>query len=177
LRGFDSYPDIPTMHDRFGLRAVAVASYPMYRGLARLVGMELHPLTATVEEEFAAVRDRFDEFDFFFVHVKATDSRGEDGDFAGKVKVIEEVDALLPQLTGLNPDVLVVTGDHSTPAILKSHSWHPVPVLLSSRFARRDPAETFGETACLEGSIGQRSMLDLMSLALAHAGRLTKFGA
>ena len=177
LRGYGKYHQFASMAKRFGLKPLAIANYPMYRGLARLVGMEVHPLTHTIAEEFAALEQAFDQFDFFFMHVKPTDSKGEDGNFAAKVKVIEEVDALIPRLTALNPAVLVVTGDHSTPAALKSHSWHPVPVLLSSPTCRPDRVEHFGERDCLQGEMGRMPMKHLMALALAHAQRLAKFGA
>jgi len=177
LRGYGKYHQFPGIGDRFGLKPLAIANYPMYRGLARLLGMEIHPLTHTIEEEFAALEHAFAKFDFFFMHVKPTDSKGEDGNFDAKVKVIEEVDRLIPRLTALNPAVLVVTGDHSTPAALKSHSWHPVPVLLASPTCRPDRVEHFGERDCIQGGMGRMPMKNLMALALAHAQRLTKFGA
>ncbi len=177
LRGYGKYQQFPSIGSRFGLNPLAIANYPMYRGIARLLGMEVHPLTNTIEEEFAALETSFSKFDFFFMHIKPTDSRGEDGNFDDKVKVIEEVDALLPRVTALNPDVLVVTGDHSTPAALKSHSWHPVPVLLFSDTCRPDRVERFGERDCIQGGLGRIPMVNLMTLALAHARRLAKFGA
>jgi 2,3-bisphosphoglycerate-independent phosphoglycerate mutase len=177
LRGFDGYQALPSLKGRFGLDALAIANYPMYRGIARLVGMEVHPVTSGLEEQFVALRRRFNEFDFFYLHVKEADARGEDRDFGGKVKVLEEVDAMIPHLRSLSPDVLVVTGDHSTPAFLGAHSWHPVPVLLYARSARRDNARHFGETECLAGALGRRPSVELMPLALAHALRLKKFGA
>ena len=177
LRGFARYRKYPSLRDRFKIDPLAIANYPMYRGIARLLGMEVHPLTDSTAAEFDALRDCFDSHTFFFLHVKPTDSRGEDGDFEAKVRVIEEVDSLLPRLTSLKPDVLVVTGDHSTPAIMASHSWHPVPVILASATARPDRVETFGERACIAGGMGRLPMKYLMGLALAHAGRLTKFGA
>lgn len=177
LRGYGKYHQFPSIGSRFGLRPLAIANYPMYRGLARLLGMEIHPLTHTIAEEFTALEQMFPKFDFFFMHVKPTDSKGEDGNFDAKVKVIEEVDALIPRLAALNPAVLVVTGDHSTPAALKSHSWHPVPALLASPTCRPDRVERFGERDCLQGGLGRMPMKDLMPLALAHAQRLAKFGA
>jgi 2,3-bisphosphoglycerate-independent phosphoglycerate mutase len=177
LRGYGKYHQFPSIGGRFGLNPLAIANYPMYRGIARLLGMKVHPLTNTIEEEIAALEASFLQFDFFFIHIKPTDSRGEDGNFDGKVKVIEEVDALLPRVTALNPDVLVVTGDHSTPAALKSHSWHPVPVLLFSDTCRPDRVERFGESDCIQGGLGRIPMVNLMALALAHAKRLAKFGA
>jgi len=177
MRGYAKYQQFPSMVDRFGLNPLAIANYPMYRGIARLVGMQVNPLTHTLAEEIGALEENFPRYDFFFLHVKHTDSNGEDGNFAGKVKVIEEVDTLLPRITALNPDVLVVTGDHSTPATLKSHSWHPVPALLAAPTCRPDRVEQFGERACLQGGLGRMPMANLMALALAHAQKLEKFGA
>ncbi len=177
LRGYARYRKFRSMEERYGLKALAIASYPMYRGISQLLGMTVHGPTATVEEEIAALEARFAAFDFFFVHVKATDSRGEDGDFTGKVKAIEEVDRLLPRITALEPAVLVVTGDHSTPAALGGHSWHPVPVVLAAKTCRPDRVERFGERDCLFGGLGRMPMQELMGQVLAHAGRLEKFGA
>ena len=177
LRGYGKYHKFPGIGGRFGLNPLAIANYPMYRGIARLLGMTIHPLTYTIEEEFAAFEQSFRNFDFFFIHIKPTDSSGEDGNFDAKVKVIEEVDGLLPRLTTLKPDVLVVTGDHSTPAALKSHSWHPVPALLFSDTCRPDRVERFGERDCIQGGLGRIPTVNLMALALAHARRLAKFGA
>jgi len=177
LRGYARYRRYPSLRERFLLNPLAVAVYPMYRGIARLLGMTVAGGADTIEKEFALVRENYGTYDFFFLHVKPTDSRGEDGDFEGKVKVIEEVDALLPQLVDLEPDVLVVTGDHSTPAVLASHSWHPVPVILHARTCRPDRVEVFSERSCAAGGLGRMPMVRLMGLALAHAGRLEKFGA
>jgi 2,3-bisphosphoglycerate-independent phosphoglycerate mutase len=139
--------------------------------------MELHPLCPDIEGELLALEERYADFDFFFLHVKEPDSRGEDGDFDAKVRILEEVDALVPEITKLNPDVLVVTGDHSTPSKLRMHSWHPLPVLLHSTCARVDEVERFDEISCARGGLGRQPMVNLMSLALAHALRLTKYGA
>lgn len=177
LRGFDGFQAIPDMRERYGLRSLAIARYPMYRGLARLVGMEVHPVAASAGEQVDALAARWRDFDFFYLHVKEADSRGEDRDFAGKVKVLEEVDALIPRILALEPDVLAVTGDHSTPAALGTHSWHPVPLLFFSPQARADRCARFGETECLGGAFGLRPSLDLMPLALAHALRFKKYGA
>jgi len=177
LRGFAKYRRYPSMEERFGLRCLAIANYPMYRGLARLVGMELHPVCQDIRGEFAALGERYQEFDYFFLHVKEPDSRGEDGDFDAKVRILEEIDGLVPWILALKPDVLVVTGDHSTPAKLRSHSWHPLPVLLHSTHARVDEVERFDEISCARGGLGRMPMVNLMSLALAHALRLTKYGA
>jgi len=177
LRGFSKYPRLPQLTETYGVRAAVVAAYPMYRGLARLVGME--PLEAgdTVEDEFRAVEQAYAGYDFFFVHVKKTDSYGEDGSFDQKVHVIEDVDRALPRLLALQPDVLVVTCDHSTPASLRAHSWHPIPVLLSSRWCRPDRAAGFSERECRTGGLGHLRSAELMPLVMAHAERLTKFGA
>ena len=177
LRGYSRYRRYPYISERFGLNALAIAAYPMYRGIARLLGMAIGPQPVSIEEEISALRKDYEKYDFFFVHVKPTDSRGEDGNFDAKVKVIEEVDSLIPLVTGLNPDVLVVTGDHSTPAALASHSWHPLPVLLYSATCRPDRVEKFGEGDCICGGLGRMPMVHLMGLALAHARRLEKFGA
>lgn len=178
LRGFSSRPSWPPVGYVYGLRAAAIAAYPMYRGVAELVGMEVLETGTTMEEERDALKEHWDEFDFFFLHVKPMDSAGEDGDFERKVALIEEADALVPRILELEPDVMVVTGDHSTPSQMQYHSWHPVPVLLWSGRCRTDGVETFGERACLLGGLGPRlPATDLMPLALAHAGWLEKFGA
>lgn len=177
LRGYAKHRSFPGLRERFGLNPLAIASYPMYKGIAHLLGMEVSAETDTVESEFAAICKNYAGYDFFFLHIKLTDSRGEDGDFHAKVKVIEQVDSLLPAIIALHPDVLIVTGDHSTPARLASHSWHPVPVILSSDTCRPDRVERFGETECISGGLGRIPMVHLMGLALAHAKRLKKFGA
>jgi 2,3-bisphosphoglycerate-independent phosphoglycerate mutase len=177
LRGYACYRKYPSLATRFGLNALAIAGYPMYRGIARLLGMDIAPQPDSIAAQIEILRRDFAKYDFFFLHVKPTDSRGEDGDFEAKVKVIEEVDALAPQITALNPDVLVVTADHSTPATLAAHSWHPVPVLLDAKTCRPDRVERFGERACIAGGLGRMPMVYLMGQALAHAKRLEKFGA
>ena len=177
LRGFARHPALPTFRKRFGLRAAAIPVYPMYRGLARLAGMEILPTGTTIAEQLATLRERWAEFDFFYIHVKRTDTAGEDGDFAAKVAAIEEVDRALPALVALRPDVLAVTGDHSTPAALRAHSWHPVPVLLWAKTCRPDTVTTFGERPCAAGGLGHLPGRELLPLMLAHGGRLTKFGA
>ncbi|MBC7246346.1 MAG: 2,3-bisphosphoglycerate-independent phosphoglycerate mutase [Actinobacteria bacterium] len=176
-RGFAKKPDIPPMTDLYGLRAGAVATYPMYRAVARLVGMELVASGPSFSEQVEAMAGAWEEYDYFFVHYKYTDSRGEDGDFAAKVACIEEVDEAVPRIVELDPDVLVVTGDHSTPALLKGHSWHPSPLLLRSRWERRDEVGSFGESACAAGGLGTFYAVDLLPLMLANAQRLNKFGA
>jgi 2,3-bisphosphoglycerate-independent phosphoglycerate mutase len=177
LRGYSTFRRYPYLSERFGLNALAIATYPMYRGIARLLGMVIGPQPDSLKGEIMALRENYGKYDFFFVHVKATDSRGEDGNFDAKVKVIEEVDSLVPMVTDLKPDVLVITGDHSTPAALASHSWHPLPVLLCSATARPDRVKLFGERDCISGGLGRMPTVHLMGLALAHAGRLEKFGA
>jgi 2,3-bisphosphoglycerate-independent phosphoglycerate mutase len=177
LRGYARYRRYPSLQERFGLNALAIANYPMYRGIARLLGMDIALPTDSINAEMDALQENYAKYDFFFVHVKPTDSRGEDGNFEAKVKVIEEVDTLIPLVTGLKPDVLVVTGDHSTPAVLASHSWHPVPVLLAAETCRPDRVERFGERDCSQGGLGRIPMVYLMGLVLAHARRLEKFGA
>ncbi|MEA3407644.1 MAG: 2,3-bisphosphoglycerate-independent phosphoglycerate mutase [Chloroflexota bacterium] len=178
LRGFSKLPDWPTLPQIYRLKAAAIAVYPMYRGVARLVGMEPLESDGTLDGEFKTLEEHWEDFDYFFVHVKPTDSAGEDGDFERKVKYIEETDAQIPRLLDLEPDVLIVTGDHSTPAKMKYHSWHPVPVLLWSKYCRPDGVKVFGERACISGGLGPRiPVIDLMPLAMAHARRLEKFGA
>lgn len=177
LRGFSQRPLLPSMGELFKLNPVAIAAYPMYRGLARLVGMKVVPCGRELAEEFALLEKLYPEHDFLFLHVKKTDSAGEDGDFARKVKAIEEVDGLMPRITALHPDVVVVTGDHSTPALMKAHSWHPVPFVLSSALCRPDEATEFSERACARGGLGRFPALDIMALALAHAQKLGKYGA
>lgn len=177
LRGITKRPPIPQFEEVYRLRAGAIAVYPMYRGLARLVGMTIFQPGASLADQIEALRRHWDDADFFFVHYKYTDAAGEDGDFDRKVAHIEELDAAIPQIVDLGPDVLIVTGDHSTPATLRSHSWHPVPVVLAAATCRPDAETTFGEHACLRGGLGQIEAKYLLPLALAHAGRLAKFGA
>jgi 2,3-bisphosphoglycerate-independent phosphoglycerate mutase len=177
LRGFARMPHIATMRDVYGLRPVAVAVYPMYKGLARLVGMNIADTGSTLTDQIATLQELWDRYDFFFLHFKYTDSTGEDGNFPAKVQMIERLDAEIPKIRALQPDVLIVTGDHSTPSKLRMHSWHPVPTVLVSPTCRPDGVSTFGERACLAGGLGQFPAKHLMLLALAHAGRLGKFGA
>jgi 2,3-bisphosphoglycerate-independent phosphoglycerate mutase len=176
-RGIDAYHPFPTFFERYMLSARAIAKYPMYRGVARLVGMDGARVPDSDEETVAVLEEDFEDHDFHFVHFKAMDSRGEDGDFAAKKKAIEAVDALIPRVEALKPDVLMITGDHSTPSKMRAHSWHPVPVMIASRFTRPQPDATFGERSCSRGEIGLVQGRDLMTLALAHAGRLSKYGA
>ncbi|HKB40089.1 MAG TPA: 2,3-bisphosphoglycerate-independent phosphoglycerate mutase [Gemmataceae bacterium] len=177
LRGFARYPRIATMQEVYGLRPVAIAVYPMYKGLARLVGMDVPDAGVTLGDQIETLRRLWGQYDFFFLHFKYTDSTGEDGNFAAKVEMIEKLDAEVPKVRSLNPDVLIVTGDHSTPSKLRSHSWHPVPALLWARTCRPDPVTEFGESYCLRGGLGQFQAMYLLPMALAHAGRLGKYGA
>jgi len=177
LRGFSKLPHLPSMGEIYKLKAAAIASYPMYRGLAKLVGMQLLDTGPSIENEFATLKQNYSSYDFFFLHVKGGDAAGEDGDFARKVSVIEQVDSALTELIRLKPDVIVVTGDHSTPAMLKGHSWHPVPVLLYSKWCRPDKVTEFSESACLSGGLGRVPATEVMPLAMANALKLTKFGA
>lgn len=177
LRGFSGKPNLPSYDEVYGLRAAAIAVYPMYKGLARLVGMEIVGTPHTLDEQMSLLEQNWAKFDFFFIHFKYTDSTGEDGNFAAKVQRTEEFDAAVPRITALKPDVLIVTGDHSTPSMLRSHSWHPVPTLLVAPHCRTDACQQFGETECLRGGLGQFEAKYLMTLALANAGRLGKYGA
>ena len=177
LRGFSKKPQLPTIPEIYKLNPLAIAVYPMYRGLARLVGMGIASAGMTPESEFQSLKDNYKEHDFFFVHLKWADTAGEDKDFARKVKVLEQIDAALLGITALKPDVLVITGDHSTPAILGGHSWHPVPVLISSRYCRPDNVKEFSEKAFLNGGLGRIKATQIMPLAMANALKLTKFGA
>jgi 2,3-bisphosphoglycerate-independent phosphoglycerate mutase len=177
LRGLSARPALPGYRERFRLRAAAIAAYPMYRGVAQLAGMDVFPVGERVSDAFAAVAARWQEFDFFFIHIKGTDMAGEDGDFAAKVAVVEEVDRALPELLALSPDVLCVTGDHSTPVAVRGHSWHPVPALVRARWCGADGAPRFHEASCRAGSLGVLPSRDLMAVLLANAGRLDKYGA
>jgi 2,3-bisphosphoglycerate-independent phosphoglycerate mutase len=177
LRGFSARPALPTYREVYGLKAAAIAVYPMYKGLARLVGMEIVGKAQTLTEQIDVLAEQWKKYDFFFLHFKYTDSSGEDGNFDGKVKRIEELDGVIPRITALEPTVLIVTGDHSTPSVLKSHSWHPVPTVLVSNVCRTDACTAFGEGEAIRGGLGQFEAKYLMMLALANAGRLGKYGA
>jgi 2,3-bisphosphoglycerate-independent phosphoglycerate mutase len=176
-RGFATFAGYPSMEERFGLRAVCIARYPMYRGVSRLLGMDIAEPAETDAGSIEVLGQELADHDFAFVHFKYIDSRGEDGDFEAKVAAIEAVDALIPGVEALEPDVIVVTGDHSTPTRLRAHSWHPVPLLLASKWCRPVDVKGFGERECLRGELGTFEARHLMTLALAHAGRLAKFGA
>jgi 2,3-bisphosphoglycerate-independent phosphoglycerate mutase len=177
LRGISRYPDIPSMNQLFKLNPAAIATYPMYRGLARLVGMEILPTGNDTSSEIETLKENWKDFDFFYLHIKKTDSYGEDGNFEKKVSIIEEVDRSLTSILDLNPDSLVVTGDHSTPCFMKSHSWHAVPFLLWSPYVRRDPATRFTEPECAKGVLGNFEAVNAISLMLAHTLKLKKYGA
>ncbi|NPV80481.1 MAG: 2,3-bisphosphoglycerate-independent phosphoglycerate mutase [Firmicutes bacterium] len=177
LRGFAKHPNIPTMGERFHLTPAAIATYPMYRGVAKLVGMDVLETGTTIADEIETLKANWDKYDFFYVHVKDTDSAGEDGNFGRRVEVLEALDREIPKILDLKPDVLVITGDHSTPARLKAHSWHPVPIMMWSKWSRRDGLKTFGERECRLGSLGRFPTLGVMPLMLANALKLSKFGA
>lgn len=177
LRGFDKYIPFKSIKERYSLKALAIAEYPMYKGMAKLLGMEIAQNISGLDSQIEALKKNYDKYDFFFFHIKKTDSFGEDGDFDAKVKEIEKVDAMISEIVELNPDVLVVTSDHSTPALLKYHSWHPVPVMIKSIYARKDSVTKFDEISCANGILGLRPMTDLMPIILACANRLEKYGA
>lgn len=182
LRGFDTHRELPGFIERYGLRAAAIAIYPMYRGIASLLGMDVlgnpsNGVPADLDGQLALLRDHWDRYDYFFVHHKYPDSAGEDGDRARKIAAIERLDGAIPAIRALGPDVIVVSGDHATPSQMAAHSWHPVPTLLWSERCGRDEVERFGERWCLRGGLGMRPTKDLMAIALANAGRLAKFGA
>jgi 2,3-bisphosphoglycerate-independent phosphoglycerate mutase len=178
LRGFAKLPKLPKYKDLFGLNAAAIAVNGMYRGVSRLAGMSVLDVCGdTPADEFTTLEQHWGEFDFFYIHIKKTDTYGEKGDFDGKVHAIEEVDALVPRFLALAPDVVIVSGDHSSPAVMKSHSWHPVPTLLYSKLVRPDGIPEFGERACARGSLGVLPATHIMPIALANAGRIAKYGA
>ena len=177
LRGFARYEKLPHLGEIFGLRCAAIATYPMYKGVAALVGMEVLEAGETIQSEFDCLERHFDQYDLFFLHIKKTDSYGEDGNWEGKVHIIEEADQQIPRARALGPAVLCVTGDHSTPCVLKAHSWHPVPVLVWSKWGRPDDVRTFGERACGRGSLGRQRGIRLMPVLVAHAQGFEKYGA
>ncbi len=177
MRGFSTHPHMPSFEDAYGLRPLAVASYPMYRGISRLLDMDAPDIEGGFDRQVDYLESRYRDFDYFFLHFKKTDSMGEDGDFAGKVKKIEEADSFIPRLLALKPDVLIVTGDHATPAVMKGHSWHPVPLMLKAPYVLGRTCSRFTERECLKGELGIIKTASIMPLALAQAGRLKKFGA
>ena len=176
LRGFSLLPELPDFGERYSLNPGAVAAYPMYRGLAKVVGMNVIPTGMTFEDELDTLEEHFDEHDFFFLHYKPADAAGEDGDFAAKVQALEALDAGVGRLMEMDQDVLVVAGDHSTPAILGAHSWHPVPLLVQSKWTAGEGIEEFTERACSVGPLGSLPATEVMMLAMAHAGKLLKYG-
>ena len=177
LRGFSRRPDIPSIPEIYKLKPAAIATYPMYRGLAKVVGMQMLPSGESMTEQLNSLHRYYADYDFFFIHFKNTDARGEDGNFRAKVHAIEELDDALPSLLSLDPEVLIITGDHSTPATLAMHSWHPVPFMLRSRWCRSDNVTEFSEKACLAGGMGRFPATEIMPLAMANALKLDKFGA
>jgi 2,3-bisphosphoglycerate-independent phosphoglycerate mutase len=177
LRGFATYPHLPQFSDLYKLKAAAVATYPMYRGLGRLVGMDVLETGETFADEVETVRENWADYDFFFLHFKYTDTTGEDGNFDAKVQVIQEVDRSIPDLLSLNPDAIAVTGDHSTPSLLRAHSWNPVPFMLRSQYEVPDDVEQFTEHACQRGTLGRFQAIHVMPMLMANALKLEKFGA
>jgi 2,3-bisphosphoglycerate-independent phosphoglycerate mutase len=176
LRGFGMHPALPSFDEAYKLNAAAIAGYPMYKGLARLAGMRLLQEGPGIAGEFETLKENWEAHDFFFLHVKPTDAAGEDGDFDRKVSVIEEVDAQVPGLLDLSPDAVAVTGDHATPARMKSHSWHGVPVLINSPYTM-PTAGKFGERPCAGGSLGVFPAEEIMGYLMGHALKLNRFGA
>ncbi|HSW63691.1 MAG TPA: 2,3-bisphosphoglycerate-independent phosphoglycerate mutase [Dissulfurispiraceae bacterium] len=177
MRGFSTMPDIPMFGEAYGMKALAIATYPMYRGLARLIEMEAPIIEGGVADEISFLKKNYDKYDFFFLHVKKIDSYGEDGNFEGKKERIEEFDALLPDILEFNPDVLIITGDHSTPSAMSGHSWHPVPIILKGPYVYGGFCEKFSERECYRGELGVFPSVQIMPLAMANAMRLKKFGA
>jgi len=177
LRGFSKYPSIPTMQELFKLKPAAIANYPMYKGLARLVGMDILPVGTEIHELFDVLEKQYNDYDFFYIHVKKTDSAGEDGDYETKIKTIEKTDLYIPRLLALDPDVLAVSSDHSTPCLLKGHSWHPNPFMLHARTVMPDEVKFFTERMCRRGYFGRFQSIYAMPLMLAHAEKLKKYGA
>jgi 2,3-bisphosphoglycerate-independent phosphoglycerate mutase len=177
MRGFAELPHIPSMKDRFKLKSAAVAVYPDYKGVSRLVGMDVIDDIPDLGGQVEALKKSWNDYDFFFMHYKYTDSKGEDGDFNAKVAEIEKVDAIIPKLLALKPDVLIVTGDHSTPAKMKSHSSHPIPFLIQADCIRPDGLAMFGERECRKGVWGIVKTTVLLQLALAYSDKVLKYGA
>ena len=177
LRGFSGMPHLPSMAHAYRLNPAAIAAYPMYRGLATILGMTVIPSGDTFADEVQTLENNWDGHDFFFIHYKPADAAGEDGNFDEKVRVLEDLDEFIPRILNLNPDVFLIVGDHSTPSIMANHSWHPVPFLLKSPWTRRQGPPSFNERSCALGVMGTIRAVELMSLALAHAGKISKFGA
>lgn len=177
LRGFSSLPEFETFEEKWGLKALGIAYYPMYRGLAKLVGMDVVENINSFEEGIKVLKEKIREYDFIYLHYKETDKKGEDGDFEGKVKEIERVDKFIPEILEMGFDVIAITADHSTPCLLKSHSWHPTPLLIYSPIQEPDLCEKFDEREVLKGYLGTIKGYKLMPLLLALSGKLEKFGA
>ncbi len=177
LRGFSGMPHLPSMAHAYQLTPAAIAAYPMYRGLATILGMHVLATGETFRDEVRTLEERWDDHDFFFIHYKPADTAGEDGDFDEKVRVLEKLDEFIPRILDLKPDVFLIVGDHSTPSIMANHSWHPVPFLLKSRWTRSQGPPSFNERSCALGGIGTIRAVEVMSLALAHADKISKFGA
>ncbi len=176
LRGWAQLPNLPEFGRVYHLNPAAIAAYPMYRGLASVANMRIIPTGMTFGDEVDTLHANWDDHDFFFIHYKPADAAGEDGDFDGKVKCLEELDKHIPRILDLEPDVLMVAGDHSTPAVMASHSWHPVPFMLHSQLTLGEGVDGFNERACAQGSIGRIPAETIMLLALSHAGKLGKYG-
>ena len=176
LRGWSMLPELPQFGESYCLNPAAIAAYPMYRGLARILGMTVIPTGGDFAAEVATLKEHWDEHDFFYLHYKPTDAAGEDGDFEKKVQALKALDEFIPDLLALDPDVFIVAGDHATPSIIAAHSWHPVPFILRSKWTRGEGVDRFHERELTRGSLGQFEAKNIMSLAMAHAGKLAKFG-
>ncbi|MBX3731300.1 MAG: 2,3-bisphosphoglycerate-independent phosphoglycerate mutase [Verrucomicrobiae bacterium] len=177
MRGIAHQPDLPTFEQRYGLRAAALAVYPMYKGLSQLVGMDKIEGPETIAQQLERYVQEYEKYDFFFIHYKYTDKAGEDGAFEAKVRAIEDFDAALPILLARKPDVLAITGDHSTPCALKGHSWHPQPILLHSAYSGSDKLLRFTETGANQGSLGVFEAKYLIRLMQANGRMFDKYGA
>jgi len=177
MRGFARYPSIPTLQERYLIEPAAIANYPMYRGLAKLVGMKILQVGSELKDLFEVFEKAYRDYSFFYIHVKKTDSYGEDGNFEAKRTVIERADEQIPRILALEPEVIAVTADHSTPCSMAGHSWHPNPFLIYSRLAQPDLVQVFSEKACSQGYLGRFPARKALALMLAHAGKLKKYGA
>jgi 2,3-bisphosphoglycerate-independent phosphoglycerate mutase len=176
LRGFSQKPDITPFSTKYRMKALAIATYPMYRGIAKVLGMDVRHEPKAYDESIRILKENYNDYQFFFFHVKETDLAGEDGNFPEKVKAVENTDKLIPEIMGLNPQVLVMTGDHSTPCLFKGHSFHPVPLMIVTGTGETD-GKVFHEKNCILGSVGTIFSKQLMSLAMAHSMKLDKYGA
>lgn len=176
LRGFSQKPNMTPFPEKYRMKALAIATYPMYRGIAKVLGMDVQEEPESYEDVVKILKKHYDDYQFFFVHIKETDVAGEDGNFEEKRRAIEMIDDIVPEIYGLIPQTFVVVGDHSTPCALKGHSWHPVPLLIVTGTGETDGLP-FHEKNCVRGSIGTIYGKELMALALAHGIRLDKYGA